>query len=65
MADVFFWAWVVYSAGCAFAFVWGIIRRWELEILVPPAFFVIGSSIWWVLYLVLDKIAQHLTVQVH
>lgn len=61
----FLWIWVVYSAGCGLTFVWGCIRGWEIEILMPIAFFIIGSGVWWVLYLVLDKIAQHLTVTVH
>jgi hypothetical protein len=61
----FLWIWVVYSAGCALMFLWGLIRGWEIEILMPIAFFIIGSPAWWILYLVLDKIAQHLAVQVH
>jgi hypothetical protein len=65
VTSFFFWVWVVYSAGCALTFVWGLFRTWELEILMPPAFFVIGSVVWWVVYLVLDKIGQHVTIHIH
>lgn len=62
MFEFFLIVWGVYSALCILAFVWGCVRGWEIEILVPPAFFIIGSGIWWVLYLVLDKINQHVTI---
>lgn len=62
MFEIFVWTWVVYSAICVLTFVWGCCRGWEIEILIPPAFLLIGSAVWWVLYLVLDKISQHVTV---
>lgn len=59
---IFFWIWVVYAAGCLLTFVWGCIRGWEIEILIPIAFGTIGSAVWWVAYLVVDKIAQHVSI---
>lgn len=59
---IFLWVWVVYSSGCLATFIWGCVRGWEMEILMPPAFFIVGSAIWWILYLVLDKISQHVTI---
>jgi hypothetical protein len=59
---IFLWIWVVYASGCFLTFVWGCIRRWEIQILIPIAFGFYGSLVWWAVYLVADKIAQHVSI---
>ena len=60
--EFFWWIWVVYAAVCFLSFVWGLIRGWEIQILVPIAFGVIGSAVWWIAYLIVDKAAQHISI---
>jgi len=62
MTEVFFWVWVALTVFCALQFVWACVRQWEIGILVPIYLFCVGSVVWWVLYLVLDKIGQHVTI---
>lgn len=53
LASFFLWVWVVYGSGCVLTFVWGCVRGWEIEILIPLAFLIFGSLAWWILYLFL------------
>lgn len=59
--DFFLYGWYGIAGFSLFAFIWGIVRGWEIEILIPMATGIIGSAVWWVLYLVVDKFAQHVT----
>lgn len=58
----FLWVWVVYASGCLLTFIWGCIRGWEIEIFIPVMFGTTGSIVWWIAYLVVDKIAQHVSI---
>lgn len=58
----FFWIWVAYSAVCLLTIVWGAVRQWEIQIFMPIAFLVCGTVGWWILYLVVDKIGQHVSI---
>ncbi len=57
----FFWIWVVWGAVWGLVFAWGCLRKWGMEILIPMYFGFYGSVIWWIAYLVLDKIASHIS----
>ncbi len=64
LTSFFLTIWIVYSLGCGLTFVWGCVRHWEMEILLPIAFFIFGSAGWWVLYLFLYWLTDTISISI-
>lgn len=62
LTGFFFWGWVIFTAFFILQFIWGCLRGWELEIMLPLAGIFCGGAAWWIAYLIIDKIAQHITI---